>query len=329
MKLYDMLSENTADDLFRKIAALNAVINDTAATDGEKLNAQSLKTRLEDKLKANFPNATPSATKPTPAMSRSSNWQDDFDNSWIDKMTKAAADDAARSKHWAENPGAEQEYWADELSRLKTARARFYKTMIPGNVHNAEQMREYNHRIDKILRIHFPELWKKELAKRDAKNTAGYKYRDKKKKEKDKILKTNVKAQKEKSGLGKANHVNAEYIEPLSRFYDKIKDLRLPQYPDTKFGQLYKAKDTLRGLVQLGSGDIRRAWTDLSPEDQSAVKQAAEHVNTLGYKGKGYTPAQKLKILDAMRLSKAKPSQWDNATKYQEKLAKKSERTRY
>ena len=39
---------------------------------------------------------------------------------------------------------------------------------------------------------------------------------------------------------------------------------------------------------------------------------------------------EKLKILDAMRPSKAKPSQWDDGTnKYQDRLARKAERKRY
>ena len=45
MRFYHMLAEETADDLYRKIDALDAVINDGAATDGEKENAKSLKAK--------------------------------------------------------------------------------------------------------------------------------------------------------------------------------------------------------------------------------------------------------------------------------------------
>jgi hypothetical protein len=59
MRIYDMLAEETADDLFRKITALDAVINDAAATDGEKDNARRLKDRLQQRLKSDYPNERP------------------------------------------------------------------------------------------------------------------------------------------------------------------------------------------------------------------------------------------------------------------------------
>jgi hypothetical protein len=76
----------------------------------------------------------------------------------------------------------------------------------------------------------------------------------------------------------------------------------------------------------LATGDLRNKWGQLSPEDQQAVVQAVSSVNTLGYSANGYTKAQKARILDALRPSKAKPSQYDDPDRYQRMLAKRAER---
>lgn len=51
--------EDTAEDLQRKIASLDAMLNDKSTTPGEKTNAQTLKATLEKRLKTEFPDNTP------------------------------------------------------------------------------------------------------------------------------------------------------------------------------------------------------------------------------------------------------------------------------
>ena len=322
-----MLVEDTANDLFRKISALTAVINDAAATDGEKANARSLRTQLEDRLKAEFPNVQPPLPNAQSAMQ--SNQRDDFDNSWFGQMAKAAADDVDRRKRWKENPGAEQEHWASELQRLKRSRTSFYKTMIPGDVYNAEQMAEYNRRIDNILRTHFPEEWQRELDKREAKRNAGYKYQDKKRKERDTELKNKAHGQKTSAGLGTMKEIGKEFEEPLKAFHTLLKGLRYPKYPTSSVEGFKSGAKTLYNINELASGDLRRKWSELDQETQQLVVAAVSKVNTLGYKANGYTDAQKKRILDALRPSKAQPSKYDNPDKYQDMLAKRAERRRY
>lgn len=53
-----VLLEATANDLFRKVDALDAMINDQSTTQGEKDNARVLKQKIEAKIAQEFPNAT-------------------------------------------------------------------------------------------------------------------------------------------------------------------------------------------------------------------------------------------------------------------------------
>ncbi len=47
----EIIEENTQEDLVRKIAGLEAMMQDRSTTSGEKENASNLKKKLEDKLK--------------------------------------------------------------------------------------------------------------------------------------------------------------------------------------------------------------------------------------------------------------------------------------
>ena len=50
MRLIEVLEESAADGLLRKLNALDAIIRDPSASDGEKRNAAVLKAKLQDKL---------------------------------------------------------------------------------------------------------------------------------------------------------------------------------------------------------------------------------------------------------------------------------------
>ena len=315
MRIYDMLAEETADDLFRKITALDAVINDAAATDGEKDNARRLKDRLQQRLKSDYPNERPQ-------------WAKDFENSWLGQMARAASDYSEREKRWAADPEEKVAYYRNRLNNLRADRADFYRNMIPGDVYNQERMREYNREIDSILKNHFPEEWQAELAKREKRRMAGYKAAAKKQKARAAELKQKVSAAKTRQGLGTWKEVGQQYEEQLKRFHELLKGLRLPKYPTLTVERFKNGGDTLYTMNELGTGDLRNKWSQLSPEDQQAVVQAVSSVNTLGYNGKGYTKAQKKRILDALRPSKAKPSQYDDPDRYQRYLAQRAERKR-
>ena len=300
--------EETADDLYRKIDALDAVINDGAATDGEKENAKSLKAKLQARLQSDYPGQKPG-------------WVDDLKNSWFGQMAKAAGEQEEREKYWRENPGAEEAYWMQRYKDLRARRSRVGPGY--GNVERAEMYRELSYEIDRLLRDHLPDEWKKVLAQREKSRQAGYKYQAKKAAAKKKELNNKIKQQKEKGGLENWKVVNKEYIEPLSRFYELLKDTLVPKWTGMRVRDFGKASTILMRLTDLATGDIRRKWSELSPEDQVAVKQAVEKVNTLGYKANGYTVAQKAKILDAMRPSKAPPPR--NPNWYQDFLKRKAE----
>lgn len=316
MRYYDILAEETADDLYRKIAALTAVINDAAATDGEKENARRLKDRLEQRLQTDYPNQKSSQIT-------------DLENSWLGQMAKAVHDEEERKKYWAENPGAETAYWKRELERLKNQRADFYRSMIPGDVYNAGTMQEYNRRIDSILKKHFPEEWKAELAKREKKRASSYKAADKKRQAKDKELKKQVAAAKEKQGLGTFKEVGKEFEEPLKTFHKLLQGLRYPKWARLTVDKFKSGAKTLSTMNELATADLRNKWTQLPAEDQQAVVAAVSRVNELGYKGDGYTPAQKKRIIDALRPSKAKPSKYDDPEWYQKKLVQRAEKKRW
>lgn len=311
MRLYDMLAEETADDLYRKITALDAVINDAAATAGEKDNARSLKARLQQRLQTDYPGEKSSLVK-------------DLENSWFGQMAKAEYERSEREKRWAEHPEEKTAYYRNQLNKLRADRADFYRTMIPGDVYNQETMNSYNRKIDSILRNHFPEKWKAELAKREKKRQAGYKSADKKRAARDAELKKQVATAKEKQGMGTWKEIGKEFEEPLKRFHLLLKGLRYPKWIGLKVEGFKNGADTLSTMKELATGDLRNKWTQLSPEDQQAVVAAVSRVNELGYKANGYTPAKKKELLNALRPSKAKPSQYDDPDRYQKNLAKRA-----
>ena len=295
MRYYEFLAEETADDLYRKIAAFDAIISDNAATDGEKENAKSLKSKLLDKLKKEYPGAKPS-------------WVTDIENSWFGQMAKATHDHMEREKEWKKDPSAKIRYYRNIIANLKRQRSNIAWRRGMGDVSAIEMYNDLSYEIDSIMSEHLPDDWDKLLAQREKSRQSGYKYQAKKQKEREDKLKAEINKQKEKEGLDNWKVIGKEYSEPLNRFYEKVKKLRIPKWPSSTFGSIYKSKDMLSGLTAMGTGDIRNNWIELSPEDQIKVKEAVSKVNTLGYNADGYTYAQKERILDAMRPSKAPPS---------------------
>jgi len=311
MRLHDILTEETADDLYRKITALDAVINDAAATDGEKDNARRLKARLQQRLQTDYPGEKSSVIK-------------DLENSWLGQMAKAEYERSEREKRWAEHPEEKTAYYRRELNRLRADRADFYRNMIPGDVYNQGTMDSYNRKIDSILRNHFPDEWTAELVKREKKRQAGYKSADKKRAARDAELKQKVAKAKEKQGQGTFKEVGKEFEEPLKRFHALLKGLRYPKWASLTVERFKNGASTLSTMKELATGDIRNKWTQLSPEDQQAVVTAVSKVNELGDKANGYTLAQKKRIIDSLRPSKANPSIYDDPDWYQKKLAKRA-----
>ena len=181
------LYEATAEDLFRKIDALDAMINDKAATQGEKDNATKLKANLEQKLKQEFPGAV----KPTPKPfgGRQTQYPDD----WFSNMAKAAAAAQKQEDEWKKNPEAKTAYYRDRLEKLKMDRKHYRVGASMGNVEAAQMVRDLNYEIERIYREHFPAEWQEILKKREKASDAGYDRRDREMKAKRAKVKANMK----------------------------------------------------------------------------------------------------------------------------------------
>ena len=300
MKLFQLF-ESTSDDLFRKIDALDAVIADKAATDNEKSNAKSLKSKLEARLKNEFPNAKrPSkTTSSTSSYSRSGNWDANF---WAD-MARAAAAHKDREERWKKNPEEKKLYYKDKLRQLQNRRSALSKWRGMGNVEIESEYQQVHNTIENILRNEFPEEYAEIQKKRDEKanKAAEREYKKQIKKTKD------IKAKAQKSGKKTLSEVGKEYEDVLKRFHNLMREKKALMsgsgFHNIKIDPFKNGYKTLNDLKYVKG--LRMLWSELSKEDQEAVKIAIETVNDFGERANGYTPAQKKRILDSFRLSKA------------------------
>lgn len=292
-KYLDIILEanETADDLFRKLDSLNAMINDSATTEGEKANARSLKAKIEQKLKDKFPNATRSQLKYS--VDDLSAWQD------FAKGYTKAHDEYKRYQQAKDDPTIDRGFILDEIERLKQRRKELAKRRAWGDVEANRDYKDLTYKIERLYKEFFPDEWGKIVAKRDSANYKAGKRAHAKRQEK--MAKTNTTAKE--SGLSFAQA--AKNAEPaLKRLHANLKGSKITTSSYRGIvGSFISGRNTLWALAQTKTTDLRKAFQELDKDDQTAIRDAVESVHTKGYVSDsmaGYTEVQKKKVLNAL-----------------------------
>lgn len=296
MKIITLL-ESTAEDLYRKIDALDAMIKDPSTTQGEKDNAASLKQKVQAKLQKNFPGAARQQTART-AMGMG---QPEYD--WYSDMARAAKKAQDEEELKKNDPEAYKELMRQRLDGMKARLKTMRKNHLSGNVETAYQIQKLTREVESFMRKHFPEEYEELENKRREKNYKAYAARDKKKAEKEKAEKDKLK----KSGFSTWKKEGKEHEEAFKKLYDQLEgvEVKAHGYKST-VGVGYMAWSKMRGpgfmvrLIHLPMGKVREAWNNLDETTQQELRGAVSRVNTQGYNNDGYTEAQKNKLLGAM-----------------------------
>lgn len=294
-----ILLESTSDDLYRKIDALDAMIKDASTTPGEKENAAALKKKIEAKLAATFPDAKrPVKSKNDSATSYSSGFGSDDFWAGVAKAAKAASDLEDLKKT---DPEAYRQQMEARLKTMQAKLSRMRKNHLSGNVETAYQIKQYAAEVERFLAREFPEKYAEIVAKRDEANHKAYQARGKKKADKEKAAKDAVK----KSGKLTWKEQGKTYEPALRALYDQMVGIPMKHYGyKVTIGdgsmKWKNGPDFMVKLVNLPTGEIRKAWNKLNSTDQQSLRDAVEGINTMGYNQQGYTEAQKKAILNAM-----------------------------
>jgi hypothetical protein len=280
----------TADKLFRKIEGLDNMINDRAATDGEKDNARRLKTNLEQKLKDNFPDYKPSRIVQQTPFDR-----DDIFNMYADwfagfsrAMEKEDRYDAARK-----DPSLDRTWIKNEILKLKKARKQEAAESAWGNVEARQAVKDIDYRINKLLKEFFPEEYAAKQAKNAKSADAAYDRRAKQSKEKV--------AAKVASKDGKSwREAIKEYPEAFKEWSDIVKNSKIYNYV-IKGTSLMSIMAS--GQYGLKASQLRELFSKMSTKGQQELKAAVESTHTKGYineKEASFTEAQKENVIKAM-----------------------------
>ncbi len=296
MKIITLL-ESTAEDLYRKMDALDAMIGDASTTQGEKDNAASLKKKIQAKLQKNFPNAVrkPTAKKPA-GMSQS-------EHDWYSGMAKAAKKAQEEDDLKQNDPEAYKELMREKLEGMKARLKTMRKYHLSGNVETAYQIQKLSREVESFMRKHFPEEYEELENKRREQSYKAYASREKKKAEKEKAEKDKLK----KSGMSTWKVAGKEHESALKKLYDQMEGLKFNAHGySATLGKHHMSWGSMKGskfmmrLTDLPMGKVREAWNSLDPAAQQELRDAVSKVNTMGYKNDGYTEAQKKKLLGAM-----------------------------
>ena len=306
-----ILLETTSAELFRKIDALDRVINDAGASPGEKANAKTIKKRLEKTLAKNFPDAKrpekgdESDTEYWKQMAQvykhGSQFTDDPDIKFWAGLAKSAGEYQALQDLKANDPEEYKNQMMIKLKRMQRDLSNLRRTHVPGNVETAYQIRQLAAELERFMAKEFPEMYKEILKKRDDASTRAYAARDKKRAEKEKKAKDALK----KSGLSTWKEQGKTYESSLKALYDQLVGLKYkghgyPAEVGKGYAKWKNGSEFMLKMTYMPMGEIRKAWNKLSPEDQQALRDAVEGTNTMGYNQKGYTEAQKKTLLNAM-----------------------------
>ena len=296
MKIATLL-EVTAQDLFRKITGLDAMIDDPATTDSEKQNARNLKQRLQDRLSSEFPGAKRSQTGTAgPAMHPQ---EYEF---WTG-MARAAQEMQDLADLKKNNLPEYQRRMLDRLKQMKSRLATMRRRHVPGNVDTANEIQSYARDVDRFIRTEFPDMWAELKKKRNDANLRGYENREKNRQERNRAGRDAVKREQKLTftQVGKAHET------AIRELYNALKGTRFRRVGTHSKGETGKdyyawqsGRRFLIALTSLPTGAIRTAWNQLPAKTQQDLRTAIDSVNTQGYNFGGYTAAQKLSLLNAM-----------------------------
>ncbi len=288
--------EAVAEDYFRKIEALDAMMTDRATTANEKQSAANLKAKIEQKLAAEFPNA-----KRSPKSSMDS---DEFAaaRAWADEFARQQAEYDRYEN--AKKPGANRDFIRDKIERLKTQRKEALVQQAWGDVYAIRDVKELSAKIDRLYAEYFPEEWAEIEAKREANNARAAERAHEKRKEKV----ATMKAAADESGLSFSTAAKG-HDEVLKKIYKLITG---KAYSPRGYGGVLSTS-TFYHLAQAGTKELRTAFAKLSPEEQVELRDIVKSIHTVGHVGysydeetnNGYTEAQKQKVLKGMDLVKS------------------------
>lgn len=310
MRYYSLLAEETATDLFRKIDALDATVNDRATTDNEKASAAKLKDRLVAKLNKDFPNAV----RPAPQQSRRSG-SNAAANDWTAGFARGM-DEYDEYQRVKNDPTADRSKYRAQIERLKAERRRVAPARGLGDTHATERVKEIDRRVRRIYQDMFPEEWAEIERKRDiAGRAAAERAWAKSKAANDEKV-----AASKKSGLS-YKEASKMHPESLKAFAAALKH------------RYATAKNVLWYMMPAYSkkSEVKAALAKLSPEDVANIKEMVSAIHTNGYTEEhpGYTPRQKEDILsvfapvfDPNAAPKTGQSWADFKTQYEPLMAK-------
>ena len=306
-----VLLETTSADLYRRIQALDSVIADKTASPGEKTNAKTIKKKLEKTLSKNFPDAKPPERgdendteywkKMAQVYKHGSQFTDDPEIKFWAGMARSAKAAQELDDLKQHDPGAYKQRMEARLKQMQRDLANMRRTHVPGNVETAYQIKQYTAKLERFMAKEFPEKYAEIVKKREEANYKAYQARDKKKAAKEREMKAAVK----KSGKLSWKEQGKTYETSLKALYDQLVGLkyRAHGYPTVVGDGYSKWKNGAKFLTQviyMPMGEIRKAWNKLDSENQQALRNAVEGINTMGYNQQGYTEAQKKAILNAM-----------------------------
>jgi hypothetical protein len=279
MRYVSILAEKTAADLFRKIDALDATINDRSITDGERAAATSFKDRLVQKLKTEFPGAQ----RPAPLSSRNQN--SDF-RDYASAFTRGM-DEYDEYQRVKNDPTADRSKYRAQIERLKAERRRVAPGRGLGDTHATQRVKEIDARVRRIYQDMFPAEWKELTAKREKAADAA----------RDRAWEKKVAAETEKEKAAKAAGLSYRdagkmHPEALKAFANALKHRYAPA-----------VKDVLGYIVppRTKKSDLKAALSKLSPEDVAKMKEMVNAIHTNAYTEHypGYTVRQKADVLSA------------------------------
>jgi hypothetical protein len=288
MKIINILTEETADDLYRRIASLDAMMNDTATTPNEKESSANLKARLEKRLADKFPNSSDPNAKWMPSQQEIDDtvrYAKGFNNAYA-KMAKY---DAARK-----DPTLSRDFIKADIAAMRAERKRLLPASQNGNVVAAQQRRILADKITRLNNEFFPKSKEDYDKMYDAKNKA-----DAKRYEKQVAKHASVAAEQEElGGTLTFNQAVQKYKSAARAFVLAMKPTK--KVPDHSLS--YELHDdfsylTLRTMVKI----ISR----LNQEDAAA---ALEMFKSIAIKSSGTALDAGRKRLILQAFAKANPT---------------------
>lgn len=304
--LFETPKMSPIEALKHRIKTLGMYANDPSATEHEKATAAKLKVELEAKLKELGGTMNHSYMNP---------WADIFNGG----SPPPEWQESPSPKH-PEDGGDKETFYRGKLEQLRKKRQHYRMAAGLGDTEASYEWQAIDRQIESILRTHFPEEYEKILKKREESNKRGYEYRDKKRKEKTEEKKAKVEEAKLKTFKNAA--IGHEAV--LKKMFEILKNRPIGRQSDSRYAQQYpsmaKSTWTLRKAMskskyigsmlsyfpEMSMQAIREAWSSLDEADRNEFKSVIESIHdqrTTGnyYDFDGYTPAQKAKILNALK----------------------------